>query len=126
MIIKIDQAPNGSHANQSTTPQIIPDGWIEVPSHLEGDFIASGSFCNLAIEGGVLVGITPTELPEQEPDTTAEIYALKAELAATDYQIIKCSEYQLAGLEMPYDLAALHESRQTIRDQINRLEAEHE
>lgn len=52
-----------------------------------------------------------------------EIESLKAELSSTDYQIIKCSEYQLQGLEMPYDLAALHATRQALRDRINELEA---
>ena len=47
---------------------------------------------------------------------------LKAELAATDYQIIKCSECQLLGQPMPYDVAELHAQRQAIRDEINALE----
>ena len=51
-----------------------------------------------------------------------EISRLKAELASTDYQIIKCSECQLLGQDMPYDVAELHEKRQAIRDAINALE----
>lgn len=51
-----------------------------------------------------------------------EIARLKAELAATDYQIIKCSECQLLGQPMPYDAAELHAHRQSIRDKINKLE----
>lgn len=54
--------------------------------------------------------------PEQE------ITSLKAQLAETDYKIIKCYEYQLAGLELPYDIQTLHAERQAIRDQINELE----
>lgn len=46
----------------------------------------------------------------------------KAQLEATDYRIIKCAEYALAGLEAPYDLAALHAERQALRDEINELE----
>jgi len=46
---------------------------------------------------------------------------MKEQLAETDYKIIKCSEYQLAGLELPYDIAALHTDRQALRDQINTL-----
>ena len=52
----------------------------------------------------------------------SEITALKQQLADTDYKIIKCSEYQLAGQELPYDVAALHAERQAVRDQINALE----
>ena len=69
MIIKIEPNLNGSHANQYATPHIIPDGWIEVPPHLEADFISSGAFCDLAMEDGVLVGVTPTERP---PEPTPE------------------------------------------------------
>lgn len=54
---------------------------------------------------------------------TQEINALKAEIAASDYQIIKCYEYALNGLPAPYDVAALHEERQAKRDRINDLEA---
>lgn len=58
-----------------------------------------------------------------EPTAEDKIRELKSELAATDYQIIKCSECQLLGQPMPYDVAELHEKRQAIRDEINALEA---
>jgi hypothetical protein len=59
---------------------------------------------------------------EQELSKEQQINALKKELEETDYKIIKCSEYQLIGLEMPYDIVGLHNIRQTIRDKINLLE----
>ena len=49
---------------------------------------------------------------------------LKEQLSATDYKVIKCSECQLAGEPIPYDVAALHAERQAIRDEINKLEQE--
>lgn len=52
----------------------------------------------------------------------AEIETLKSQLTETDYKIVKCSEYQLAGLELPYDIQLLHTERQVIRDRINELE----
>jgi hypothetical protein len=52
------------------------------------------------------------------------IEILKAELAETDYKIIKSYEYQLVGLPLPYDIEALHSERQAIRDRINQLEGE--
>ena len=55
-----------------------------------------------------------------EPVVTAEI--LKQQLADTDYQIIKCYEYQLVGLPLPYDIGRLHAERQLIRDLINGME----
>lgn len=51
-----------------------------------------------------------------------EITTLKSQLTETDYKIVKCSEYQLAGLELPYDVQLLHTERQAIRDRINELE----
>jgi hypothetical protein len=51
-----------------------------------------------------------------------QIKKLQAQIAATDYQIIKCYEYSLAGLELPYDIQELHNSREAIREQIRELE----
>lgn len=67
-----------------------------------------------------LLGYAP-EKPEEEIKKE-EIAALKEELAATDYKIIKCSEYSLAGQVLPYDIAELHARRQALRDRINELE----
>lgn len=50
------------------------------------------------------------------------IRRLKEKLSATDYKVIKCSECQLIGEPMPYDIAELHAERQAIRDEINKLE----
>lgn len=72
---------------------------------------------------------TPEEIEKWElehqllPAPAQQISDLKQRLTATDYQIIKCSECQLAGQSMPYDVAALHSERQALRDQINELEA---
>lgn len=55
---------------------------------------------------------------------SAKIKKLKAQLAATDYKVIKCSECALAGEPAPYDIKELHAERQAIRDQINELEKE--
>lgn len=60
--------------------------------------------------------------PTPEEEKQARIYELKQQLNATDYKIIKCSECSLAGLDLPYDVAALHAERQAIRDEINELE----
>lgn len=51
-----------------------------------------------------------------------QISALKEELAAGDYKIIKCYEANLIGVELPYDVNDLHIERQKIRDNINNLE----
>lgn len=49
---------------------------------------------------------------------------LKKQLTSTDYQVIKCYEYSLAGLALPYDITALHEEREALRVQIRELEEE--
>lgn len=59
----------------------------------------------------------PQELINKE-----EIKELKKQLDDTDYKIIKCSEYSLAGKELPYDVEYLHTQRQAIRDRITELE----
>ena len=61
---------------------------------------------------------TEMEIEKQK----AEINALKEQLDETDYMIIKSSEYQLLGMELPYDLDELHTERQSLRDRINELE----
>lgn len=71
-----------------------------------------------------VAGHTPLK-PEPTPEEIKEkrIAELKGELSDTDYKIIKCIEYQLAGLDLPYDIAELHAQRQAIRDEINELES---
>lgn len=54
----------------------------------------------------------------------AVIESLKAQIAESDYKVIKCSEAQFLGEEMPYNVAELHAQRQALRDEINKLEQE--
>lgn len=58
----------------------------------------------------------------KEPTPQEQIKALEKEIASTDYKVIKCYEYSLAGLELPYDITLLHEEREAIREQIRALE----
>ena len=51
-----------------------------------------------------------------------QITSLKQQLSSTDYKIIKCSEAQLLGEELPYDIVSLHAERQALRNKINELE----
>lgn len=61
-------------------------------------------------------------VPNRIKSAAEQIRDLKTQLSATDYKVIKCSECQLLGQEMPYDVAALHAERQAIRDQINEIQ----
>lgn len=74
--------------------------------------------CNWYVAGHAPIKPEPT--PEEKKQ--ARINELKQQLADTDYKIIKCSEYSLAGLDLPYDIAELHAARQALRDEINQLE----
>ena len=51
-----------------------------------------------------------------------QIDNLKNKLSSTDYKIIKCYEYSLAGLDIPYDIISLHQKREELRNQIRELE----
>lgn len=62
-------------------------------------------------------------LPKPDYEVQEQIASLKAELESTDYKIIKCSEAQLVGEELPYDIVALHAERQALRDRINELQS---
>lgn len=76
--------------------------------------------------------VQPEELTEEELAALerkkqvayicSQIASLEAQIQSTDYQIIKTYEYSLVGKETEYDIEALHETRQSLRDQINELE----
>lgn len=51
-----------------------------------------------------------------------KIERLKDELYAGDYKVVKNAELLAKGLSAEYDVDALHEERQAIRDEINRIE----
>lgn len=61
-------------------------------------------------------------IKEEEKSVHEKILELKNTLDSTDYKIIKCLEYQLAGKELPYNIEDLHAERQAIRDEINTLQ----
>lgn len=63
-------------------------------------------------------------IPNKIKSPSEKIIELKTKLSSTDYKIIKCSECQLLGEPMPYDIVTLHAERQAIRDKINELEAQ--
>ncbi len=72
---------------------------------------------------------TEEELAEQArqqqiSQVTAQIDGLKAQIAASDYKIIKTYEYDLLGEQTEYDMETVHAERQALRDQINNLETQ--
>jgi hypothetical protein len=108
------------------------DGKIKFYTH-EKD----GKYYFDAVEGATPIEQPSTELLAKCEGKTFKNYSeaksfiegnniamLKAELAETDYKIIKSYEYELAGLELPYNIAELHAERQAIRDRINAIEGD--
>lgn len=102
------------------------DSYIAIPdgSELARKIIANYPWFDIVYDDeGNVADVTPTEPEEQDPTAEKQIAELTAQLDATDYKIIKCAEYQLAGLDLPYDIEELHSGRQSLRDKINELEA---
>lgn len=69
-IIQIEALDTGQHPIQVQAGRTSCwlEGWVEVPEHLESAVWDSLGWCDLDIQDGVLVGITPTERPEPEPE----------------------------------------------------------
>lgn len=100
-IIEILARENGSRNIQSRhgAARVWEDGYIEVPAHLEAAVWATYGWCDLQIEEGVLVGITPTKRPpepepEPEPSPLDRLGALEEALAQTDETAIALFESQ--------------------------------
>ena len=79
--------------------------------------------CYKKIGNNFVLDVDKENMIIEKEKIESEIIILKQELSSTDYQIIKCSEYQLQGLQAPYDIATLHATRQALRDRINELES---
>ena len=100
-IIEILARENGSRNIQSRhgAARVWEDGYLEVPAHLEAAVWATYGWCDLQIEEGVLVGITPTKRPpepepEPEPSPLDRLGALEEALAQTDETAIALFESQ--------------------------------
>ena len=61
---------------------------------------------------------------DRQRELILDIESLKSELQESDYKVIKCAEAMAVGAEMPYNMTALHNERQALRDKINELESE--
>ena len=100
-IIQIEPLESGQHPIQSQSGRRACwlDGYIEVPAHLHDAVWATYGWCDLKIEEGKLVGITPTERPpgpepEPEPSPLDRLEALEEALAQTDETAIALFESQ--------------------------------
>ena len=88
------------------------------PPKCDAGYIAKDSF---AIIGGKVVQSWETKIDTETIET--QIGELKQRHSESDYKVTKCYECSLVGETLPYDIQALHDERQAIRDEINRLES---
>ena len=61
---------------------------------------------------------------DRQRELILDIESLKSELQESDYKVIKCAEAICLNEELPYNMTALHNERQALRDKINELESE--
>lgn len=59
---------------------------------------------------------------DRQRELILDIESLKSELQESDYKVIKCAEAICLNVELPYNMTALHNERQALRDKINELE----
>lgn len=97
-IIQIKSMENGQHPIQSQSGRASCwiDGFVEVPAHLEASVWSSMGWCNLDIQDGVLVGITPTERPEPEPEPEPTTSPTELEKLRADIDFIAA----MGGIEL--------------------------
>lgn len=97
-------------------------GYLDfVPSEqprCDAGYIAKDSF---TIVDGKVVQSWETKIDTETIET--QIGELKQRLSESDYKVTKCYECSLVGETLPYDIQALHDERQAIRDEINHLES---
>ena len=126
--ISRDSDSIGNHGNPINRPL---DNHVALPNNLLESYINAKGFVHIECNEDTVISLQKNddaynsymEAVQSTPDYATEIAELKSQLASTDYKIIKCSEAQLVGDELPYNVAELHTERQALRDRINQLEA---
>ena len=99
-----------------------PNKWIKNDDFLRHcQLVPDNVKQNWVIENNVWISV---ENLNHRKEKEEEIIRLKEQLNATDYKVIKASEYKLVGVECEYDIQDIHKERQKLRDKINKLEAE--
>lgn len=73
----------------------------------------------LLVNGEIVDNSEEYNHQREQRNNEAERSKLIAELAESDYKVIKCYECSLIGIELPYNIEDLHKERQLLRDKIN-------
>jgi hypothetical protein len=76
------------------------------------------------INGTTFEEIFEEYVPVVEETKAEKMIRLKNRLLETDHMVVECYEHSMLGLEMPYDIVALHEERQEIKNEIENLQSE--
>lgn len=89
-IIEIKDREDGGHGlqSQSHRTECWLEGWLAVPPELEQTAWDCAGYCDLDIQDGKLVGLTPREQPpkpEPEPDLTPQFRTAMLSYAATSH-----------------------------------------
>lgn len=89
-IIEIEARADGGHGlqSQSHRTECWLEGWIAVPPQLEKVAWDCCGYCELDIRNGVLVGLTPGQVPEPGSAPEAEPTELERLRADLDYLAI--------------------------------------
>jgi len=102
-IIQMEPTATGQHPIQSQSNRAscwLPS-YIEVPAHLESAVWGTLGWCDLDIQDGVLVGITPTERPTPEPEPYVPTEMELAQQDITDLQLSDIEQgQQMTDLEL--------------------------
>lgn len=103
-IIEIKDREDGGHGlqSQSHRTECWLEGWLAVPPELEQTAWDCAGYCDLDIQDGKLVGLTPRERPPkpepepQPPSAEERLGLLEEALAQTDETAIALFESQAA------------------------------
>lgn len=82
-IIEREARTDGGHGLQSQshrTENWAGPGWVEVPPQLEQAVWECCGYCDLILEGGRLVGVTPCARPPEPEQEPTELDYLRADL----------------------------------------------
>ena len=102
-IIEIAAREDGGHGlqSQSHRTECWLEGWIAVPPQLEKAAWECCGYCTLDIQDGVLVGLTPGEIPappEQEPVPTVEELQAKVTALTESNQFLEDCLVEMASV----------------------------
>ena len=126
MVPNEDGVPTPYVVSVDEQAKLLPPGWKTIEPMDEARLATTReNYIVRAVpfDAGDRIAFRYEEVPDLQK-IKAQIEERKEQLAASDYQVIKCYEATLAQQPLPYNMAEVHAARQAIRDEINLLEDE--